>query len=443
MSTGAPTPIRPLSYFSSSTRTMLLIWAVVIVGAYLLVHFADQKTTDRETPASPQKPLSERTSVQGPSPEPSLPPGDQPQTIPAATVPVPPPPSPEELAAAESRWIDFLSQVEGIRKRLEVVSKDIDVWSSLSNELPHNEAGRKIAGSPTDVDQFQALVDKPRTPAGTIDAIRDTLQVQSQAAQEYRGQSDNTAIPSTRLMQELDRASSDVEILAKEYRKDRLALETLVSETASVAPAERTLEQVLEQRTAAVAREYRDQLTKAKAAAEAEAQRKIREAEVAAIRTKADVEAYRIERLGKEEALRLRGETDQRVKELQEQADKKKRQEESKRLRALAEDRTVQKKFSAFLEKGYIQFNTSAALNRSQNRSPVSFGDLNSFGWLANAETFARAMSRKPNGEYEVFNDRPTHAYPKTTAEWAEMEQLLEQFKALAPVWVEIELLRP
>jgi len=82
-------------------------------------------------------------------------------------------------------------------------------------------------------------------------------------------------------------------------------------------------------------------------------------------------------------------------------------------------------------------------MSKGDRPLPASFGDLNSRGWLKNAETFARAMSRQPNPDFNVFNDRPTNAYPTTAADWEEMEKLLEQFKMLAPIWMEMKLLEP
>jgi hypothetical protein len=62
---------------------------------------------------------------------------------------------------------------------------------------------------------------------------------------------------------------------------------------------------------------------------------------------------------------------------------------------------------------------------------------------LKDAESFAKAMSKQPNTDFNIFNDRPTHAYPKTAAEWDEMEKLLAQFRLLGPIWVEMKLLDP
>lgn len=127
------------------------------------------------------------------------------------------------------------------------------------------------------------------------------------------------------------------------------------------------------------------------------------------------------------------------------EAKEREREEEASRLRKLAEDPNVQKKYSAFLQQGYVQFSFPPGFmeHRSERPLTVSFNDLIGKGWLKDSETFARAISRRPNTEYRAFNDRPTHPYPRSDAEWKEMERLLEEFKMLAPVWVKMELLRP
>lgn len=430
-------PIRPDRYFSSSTRMVLLVWAVCLVGAYLLYFFTRQDNTERRSS------LTGRSSSRAPPTFEAPPPvGDQVPVVPAPPIPVPRPPSPEEVATAKLQWIRFKSRVEEVREQLQAVSQDNDVWSSLTKELPHNEAGRRIAGSPTHVDQFHALVVRPRTPARGLTTIRETLDVHLQTAQEYLSQSGNTAIPSPALTRELDDASSNVQALAQEYREDRLALQTLVSETDSVAMAEQPLEQVLEQRTAAVAREYREQLAKAKADAEAEAQRILRETEAAGIKAKAEAEANRRAVLAAVEAQRIRYETEQHMISQKEAAAKKQRDDEAKRLRALAQDLVIQSRYSPFLKAGHFQFG-GLPFRKSDRPLPVSFGELSNKGFLDSVESFAKAMSRSPAPNWSTINDRPTYALPRTTAEWAEMDRLWKQFLQLAPVWIEMGLLRP
>ena len=435
MSVGESSPNRPQQFRSSTFRVMAIAWAIAIIGTYLLYNYTQQ--------ISPEQKPQQRDSVASRQDQPTAQPPVR--DTPYSTTAVVPCPGPDELLRTKTRWIEFKGRVEEISERLAAASHDIEAWSSLVKELPRNDAGRRIAGSKTHVDQYRALLDKPRPIVRLVGGLRDTLQANLELSQKYLGQEENATPPGAAMMQELDRLSTEVETMAKEYRTDRRALETLVSETAEMAPASQTLEQAIDQRARELAAQYRAQLAAATAAAEEEAQRTMREANAKAIKGKADAEADRLARLGSGEANRIRGETEQRLKTMQAEAEQRKRADEAERLRTLAKDPQVQRKFSAFLERGYVKFNTSpgGALNRGPRPVPVSFGDLNSYGWLRNVETFARAMSRKPNPDYNVFNDRPTHAVPRTSADWEEMERLLEQFKTLAPVWVEMKLLEP
>jgi hypothetical protein len=237
------------------------------------------------------------------------------------------------------------------------------------------------------------------------------------------------------LAQELDNLQSEVETLAKEYGRDRQALDTLAAETSGLPPADLTLEKAIEQRAKDVANAYLAQLAAARAAAEEEAQRTLREAEQAAIRAKAEAEAER-----------MRKEAEEHVKTQQQQAEIFKREEEARRLRALAEDPQIQRRFSAFLETGHMKFGSGGrtSIQLESPPQPASFGDLNRFGWLENVQKFALAMSRQPDRiSMSSYNDRPTHPFPRTAAEWDELGRLFEQFKVLGPVWVEMGLLRP
>lgn len=447
MSTDSPDSSDRHQWFTPSLRVAVLVWGVVFVGAYALYAFTDAgpaidrigSTKDGGpsatpanltlSPAPPIDPLRSRSDMPRPETPPTL----------------PPLPSPQETALAKSRWTEFARRAEAARKRLDSATEEIRKWSSLTEELPGNEAGRRIAGSVSHVEQFLALCEKPRLDPERIEGLREALDLHVETAESYLGQSENVTVPDDALAGDLDRQSNEVEALATEYRRDRRALEALVSATASLPPAERTLEQATLETVAEEADRYRSELASAKAAATEEAQRKIREAEQEAIRLKAEAEAEQVSRIGAETAKRLREETELHVRQMLAEAERRKRDEEASRLRKFAEDPNVQRKYAAFLDKGYIQFSFAPGFieHRSERPLPASLNDLIGKGWLKDAETFSRAISRRPNTEYRAFNDRPTLPYPRSDAEWKELERLLEDFKTLAPVWVEMGLLRP
>lgn len=420
---------------SDRTRRMFVLLGIVAVAGYLYWEYPKRDNLDTSTPAVQQ------TIPSGYSAAPSIlanPTGQAPVSPPAA----PQFPAPEDLAVARSRWTDVKARIEEVRGDLDDAARDADSWSRLTQDLLASEAGRRIAGSQPCLDQYRALIEGDRPDSSRLDALRDSLNVHLKVAQDYLGQPQNLSQPSPAITEELNRIATDLETIAYRYRTDHRALESLVAETADMSPAEHTLQVALEARRNELSRQYREQLAAALAEAEAEGQRKIEEARAKAIKDKKEAEAEQITKLGEAEAEEIRQETANRLAGVQQ----KKKQLEADRLRALAEDPEVQKLYSPFLTEGTFQFTgpPTGASSRSQRPMPVSFGDLNSQGWLASVETFGLAMSTKPYKMlYRDSNDRTARAYPTTSREWDETERLLEQFKLLAPIWIEMKLLRP
>lgn len=452
MSTGLSGPKR---FLGSSLYIAILAYLGVIVGAGLLYFVtqrqaANSKPKDQgkviSTPAatptatSEKPPFSSTATKQSPSQ-----PSNQVPDVPPATPVQPPAPSPETIAAAKLRWVRIKGQVEEMRDNLAPAVVDVQAWITLVKQLSEDETGKRIAGSKTHVDQYRTLLEQKRRPPRLAKEYRDTLDVHLETIQKYLAESENVTPPSESLGQMLNQLENDVKALAAEYHRDRLALEKLVADTATLTPANVTLTKAVEDREKDVAGEYLAELTTAKKKAEDEAQRKIRDADEKAIAEKAQAEADRRARLGTAEADSIRTDTDRKLREAKAEEERKKREAETKRLRALAEDPAIQGKYTAFLHKGYMRFNCSplGMPDKGSRPLPASFGDLSSHGWLKDTKVFARAMSKQLNPDYNVFNDRPTHAFPRTAAEWDEMDKLLEQFRVLAPIWVEMKLLEP
>ena len=219
---------------------------------------------------------------------------------------------------------------------------------------------------------------------------------------------DVSTAPNAALTGELERLQSEAEKLAKEYRRDRQALETLLAETAGLPPADLTLEKAIEQRAKDVANAYLAQLAAARAAAEEEAQRTLREAEQAATQAKADADAER-----------MRKEAEEHVKTQQQQAEIFKREEEARRLRALAEDPQIQKEVFRFSrDRDTCKFGTSPGGRPLLRRIAPSAS-------VIRRPRPPRLAGKRPEirvghvsaarQDYHVsYNDRPTHPSPRT-----------------------------
>lgn len=446
MSTGSPQPLRPKNLLTSGTRVTLLIYAAVVGAAWLVYEASSSKKSNGPEPTPSVKPTIADVPGGPPSSDSPRPAPTHPTADPATATPVTPTPKPEDIAAAKMRWLELQRQIESIKETLNTTNTDVDVLTSLLKQLPESESGKRIAASIPHLDQYRALLQDPdRKPVRLVSQHNDTVNVHVDTVRTYLDRRDNTVLPNPQLVQDLERIEKEIKTLAPKYHRDRLALENLVSETEKLAPAITTLEKAVEQRERELAAAYSKQLAESRAAAEKEAQRVLREAEEKAIKEEAEAKAAAAARLGKEKVEQVRKDTDQQIAVLRDEEARKKREEETKRLRTLAEDPNVQAKYSALLRKGYMMFKGTpgAPQDMGQRPAPASFGDLNSRGWLKSVETFARAMSRQPSPDYNVFNDRPTLAFPKTPAEWEEMEKLYEQFKVLGPIWVEMKLLEP
>ena len=118
------------------------------------------------------------------------------------------------------------------------------------------------------------------------------------------------------------------------------------------------------------------------------------------------------------------------------------------RLLKQANDPAVKATFAPFLASGRFMFPKPLADRWWYDKSqPASLSFLQANGYVANVRTFAFTMAgerRRHPGEANdgSVNDRkPHHRFPTTDPEWTEMERLYEQFKELAPVWVELGLL--
>lgn len=442
---------------SASTTTMLVVFGVCVVATYVFMLITGPKATaDLLVAADGSQtstlavadggltdPAAFSTPYLGPNPTPTVIGEEEPS--PPAYTPPSAAPTPQAIALARSQWLSFQRRAEEARAPLPAVASDLKAFTALVRDLPRNDAGRRIAADPGRIDEFLALTERPLPDSKRLESLNAALDLHVETAKTYLGQTESVIGPDAALEDELARKVREAESLEKELRRNRLALESLVTLTAEQPPAKATLEQAIKARKTEIADHYREELTAARAKAREDSERRIREAEERALQLQTDAEVARIAKLGAQTAERIHQETELKAAEMAAADAKRKQDEEAARLKRLAQDPAIQRQYSAFLTPGRLQFNSSPnGLLRTIDQSlPASFGQLSENQWLENVENFARGLSAQPNPNYNTFNDRPTLPYPKTQAEWQQMEQRLAQFKELAPVWIELGVLRP
>lgn len=384
----------------------------------------------------------------GPAPEhpprnqpdqPHVKPPDGPGQAQVPVVKIVPPQEIERKARARAKLLDAKNLGREAGEKLDTLEKHVVVWETRTKSLLIDETGRKLADSPTAIDQADALLGKTRSNKLAVASLRNRLQALLDPVESALRVDDGTYSPTPELLGEIAAIERTAVDGNRQYELDHAVLQTLLADHVSRKPAGLTLGEAIAKQRSTVASKEADDLAKAKAKAREAAAEKIRQAEAEATLKIAEAEAYAAKLLGEERAKRLKEQADLAKKNLEQIIAAEARKANAERLKKLAEDPAIQAKYKALLTPGKFQFNTpQGGLPRYSARpEPASLAELSANKWMANAENFARAMSAKPHIDYEWINDRPVPPFPKSTADWTSMDHMLEEFRLLAPIWVE------
>jgi len=420
----------------------ILIWVILVVressGAGLAENNAKVPGADHPEKKEPDPPVRKQPDGQGPAPV------FQPQA-PVLVAKTPSPQEVERKARAKAKLLDAKNLGREAGAHLDALDKHIAVWETRTKTLLADEAGRKIADSPVAVDQADALMSKTRMAKLAVENLRGRLQALLDPVESALRVEDGSYTPTPELLAEIasiDRTAADGN---RNFELDHAILQTLLADHGNRKPGGLTLSEAIEKRRSIAATKEAEELAKAKAKAREIASEKIRQAETEATVKIAEAEAYAAKVLGEVKAKQLKEQADQTKKKLQEIAEAEARKTEQQDLKRRAEDPAIQAKYQALMAPGRFQFNSvqGGSMTQSERPEPVSFGELSRNHWMKDAKSFARALSAKPHIDYNWFNDRPVLAYPKSAADWTKVDRMLEEFRVLGPVWVEMKLLRP
>lgn len=194
-------------------------------------------------------------------------------------------------------------------------------------------------------------------------------------------------------------------------------------------------------------------------AAAVEAERKL------ADRNLVELEAENARKQAERELAQKKLEDELRAKEAEREQARMKAEAESKaaqakidELKKRAADPSVQYEYRPFLQKGRFAFHTIYTVNnnpppRYDLPQPASVKRLRELGALNNALVFWKTgAAHKSGGNRDKYgyygqgfgNDRPTWTgFPTTEEEMKHVEELYAEFMHLAPIWVEMGVLKP
>ena len=322
---------------------------------------------------------------------------------------------------------------------LDELEHELDTWDRVVHTLLSNELGELIAGRPELVREFDAIYNQGRPPASRARAIRERVDTLLAPIQEGL-QDDPTAVePSPELVEQLTAEQDAAVEMLQVYRDHRQMIDDTCSQALDQGVRASTdLQAAITELHKGYRREEQEKIV----AAAAEA-RKINAERLAR------AEYDKVIQQGLDEEARIRQDTANSQKLAEEQRDKTKTlaaaeaeriraEAERQRLLKLAQDPAVQAKYAPFLTHGKYMIGTSPK-RFHQIPQPVSYSRLQRMGALRSPLDFANVGAGQPFG----WNDRPHWKTPSTQQELEQYTALLQQFRELAPIWVELGLLQP
>jgi len=352
----------------------------------------------------------------------------------------------QKLALAKLKQQQVIDFGGTVTKALDEWRSELDRWESEVVTLLDGDKGKPLAGNKPLIRRFRAVYDHERSGKEDEERLRSQTEAVIAAVKLTNDTPSDGSAPSEEVTTELQGLLRRAREGRDSYRTAREQVASLVKQAksgTSGAPGTKTLAEALSEQqdaerlaSAAVveaeAAKAREEATRRKAAAEVE---RLRSEEAVTARI-AKVKAEQARELGLKEEARLEAET----RMLKAKADQA-------RIRRLAADPAIQAQFSAFLANGRYQFawGTFGAFPE-----PASYRTLVNRGHLSDITNFTHAMAGRSQsgtgqeaGYFRTENDRPHGSYPTTQAQQRRMEQLFEQFKELAPTWIEMGKLLP
>jgi len=329
---------------------------------------------------------------------------------------------------------------------LDDVQTQLNRWQGLSVGLLTSEQGRLLAAHPDFVKAFDSLSRSEEPNADQVRQHRSRVQLLIKPVRDALDDPDSNYRPAPDLLTALRADRTTAKTLLSEIRERIETVEQMLARAKDTAPSTLTLQHAIDK--------YKEDLALARATAIAE---KVAAAERTATEEVAEMKAQErresILRAGRDEVSRAEAESKRRSAEAERQraeieaaaaasqaaADATRRESEAQQLRKRAGDPTIKRLYAPFLSKGLYIMGTSPARKYEVPR-PVSFGGLVQEGSLSSPSAFARAGAGVSHPW--SWNDRPKWAPAKTEEDLKRYEALLQQFKELAPIWIEMGLLQ-
>jgi len=366
----------------------------------------------------------------------------------------------EAIALAESRRQEVIMLGETVTSTLDELGREVERWKDIE-QLRFNDDGKFLAANPDHVQRYATIIAGRRASEAEVDRYRQLLGTLLGTVRAAAG-TDSEYVPQDRVVEELRRHGGEIEKAIDAYRQTRTAVESLLgADKKSGKAAEHSLAAAMDEASQRVADENARHIAAMKRQAEQDAALREGEAVAAQVRAQGDQAVKDVEhetRLLEQEAEARRQqkqrEADRVVADIQAetnlQAEKAKavreeaqRKAEHERLLARANDKTVRAEYAPFLTPS--RYNLRGRAHETETPKPVSYSEMVASGVMHDHISFAKAGSGILNDSYSRLENtgRPHWPCPTTDEGFEEFKDRYEEFKLLAPHWIELKMLLP
>ena len=389
---------------SSGFAVQVLVWSIVAVcfGAVIWFWCVGPVLSRLDSIAS-DSPIPDKSVVETPTPQlerPAVPSRADEKLL----------TSPKEVerlgrqAAARSRRIAIESDVTRISTRLDEIDQLDSMWTSDIARLSSEDDGRRIAGSPVQLERYAVLL-KRKCP---VNAEPDSLRQRLQALQAtFNATSEGTIlerIPNS--VEALDRLLSDSARLVEFLRERDRMLDAIVEDSREIPPADSSLSEALAGFLAERESENVRLIAERIADAKQESTSQVAVAEESKKQAESDLRNAR-RQLAESGSPAPVDSTDVSSSERQ-----------VTRAEFQAELPAIRQLLSPFISPGYVQPVTSTDFRQSTSKSPVSLSVLKKSGALDADDKGLLALLRIGGSRQEGrANDRPLGSFPQFHSE--------------------------
>lgn len=327
----------------------------------------------------------------------------------------------EAKAIAKAKRLEVIAYGERLLRAIDKVSAELASFEAQMEALQTNDQGRAIAANSDTLSMFMSFSKQERPRAREVASWGASVEATIEPA---RSAGENSIYkPSEAIVDELKSYGGKVVEVAKVYQSDHTKLQAILTLSGST-PGDRTLAEAIQALELQVAMQSLE--------AEKERTRQANQQIEQAKQEKAS-------RLAKQEAERIRENTEQNLAMKREEA-------EHQRLLAYAGSDAIRQRYAPFLAKGYKVISIHRNCHdpaghwkywRKVNRAtPLSKRGLATCGALESVERMVKVAASNNN-------DRPGWGWPTTEQQWQVADQRFEEMNRLVDAWVELGLLRP